>query len=144
VLSGQGSLEQAVWKDPESNLAFLPAGNVSRVANTAQVLTSNAMKRLFDVLREDYDYIIVDLSPLAPVVDVRATTGLIDFYFLLIEWGSTKSDVVQKALKEASLVHDNVLGVILNKVDVRVMSRYEGYGAQYYHNKYFARYGYSD
>jgi polysaccharide biosynthesis transport protein len=74
------------------------------------------------------------------VVDVRATTGLIDFYFLLVEWGTTNSDVVQKAIKEASHVYDNVLGVILNKVDIGIMSRYEGYSAQYYHNKYFKRY----
>jgi len=144
VISGHFSLDNVVWTDPETDLAFLPAGNVSRVANTAQILASDAMKRLFELLRSKYDYIVVDLSPLAPVVDVRATTGLIDFYFLLVEWGTTKSDVVQKAIKEASHVYDNVLGVILNKVDMGIMSQYEGYSAQYYNNKYFKRYEYLD
>jgi polysaccharide biosynthesis transport protein len=144
VLSGNQSLEHTIWTDSETGLTFLPAGRVSRVANTAQILASDAMKRLFDVLRLKYDYVIVDLSPLAPVVDVRATTGLIDFYFLLVKWGQTKFDVVEKALMEASHVHDNVLGVVLNKVDVRVMSRHEGHGSEYHRNKYFAKYGYSD
>jgi succinoglycan biosynthesis transport protein ExoP len=141
VLSGHQSLEQTVWTDPATGLTFLPAGAVARVANTSQLLASEAMKRLFDLLRLKYDYIIVDLSPLAPVVDVRATTSLIDSYIFIIEWGQTKLDVVQQALKEASEVYDNILGVALNKVDMRVVSRYEGYRGQYYRNKYFARYG---
>jgi succinoglycan biosynthesis transport protein ExoP len=115
------------------------------LVNSAQILQGNAIKSLFDdVLRSTYDYIIVDLSPLAPVVDVRATTGLVDSYIFLIEWGQTKVDVVKQALKEADGIHDNLLGVVLNKVDMQVMARYEGYRSQYYRNKYFARYGYKD
>jgi len=70
-------------------MAFLPTTNAFGVPNTDQILSSQAMKHLFDMLRSDYEYIIVDLSPLAPVVDVRATTDLIDFYVFVVEWGAT-------------------------------------------------------
>jgi len=144
VISGGRSLNETIWKEPTTDMAFLPAVNVSYVPNTDQILAGDAMKRLFDLLRTSYEYIIVDLSPLAPVVDVRATTGLIDFYVLLIEWGHTKIEVVQQALKEAREVHDNVLGVVLNKVDMKVISQYEGYRGEYYNNHKFAQYGYTD
>ena len=45
----------------------------SRLLHTSEILASDARKTLFEQLRETFDYVIVDLSPLAPVVDVRAT-----------------------------------------------------------------------
>ena len=59
------------------------------------------MKRLFDRLQEKYEYVIVDLSPLAPVVDVRAATHLVDSYLFVVEWGKTKIDIVESALNSS-------------------------------------------
>jgi polysaccharide biosynthesis transport protein len=143
IIAADQRLEKTVWKDPATDMTFLPAVNVSNLGNTSDILAGDAMKRLFDVLRMQYDYVIVDLSPLAPVVDVRATTRLLDFYIFVVEWGHTRIDVVQQALKESHGVYDNMLGVVLNKVDVKLMAGYEGNRAQYY-RKYFAQYGYTD
>jgi len=144
VVSGKKSIEEAVWKDSATNLAFLPAVFKFRLAHSHEILASEATKNLFDRLRNSYDYVIVDLSPLAPVVDVRATTHLVDSYLFVVEWGRTKIDVVEHALAGAHGVHENVLGVVLNKVNMKLLSRYEGNRASYYHNKYYARYGYVD
>jgi succinoglycan biosynthesis transport protein ExoP len=140
VISGQQPLEKVICTDPVSGLAFLPGSPATRSANTDQILASASMKSLFDALRSQYDYIIVDLSPLAPVVDVRATTGIVDSYIFLVEWGNTRVDVVQQVLKEARRVYENVLGVVLNKVDMNVVARYEGEHAESYRSKYFASY----
>ena len=67
---------------------------------------------------------MVDLPPLAPVVDVRATTHLIDSFIFVIEWGRTKIDVVEHALGQAQGVYENLLGVVLNKVDMNIFGRY--------------------
>ena len=93
------------------------------------------MRRLFDRLREKYDYVIVDLSPLAPVVDVRAATHLLDCYLFVVEWGKTQIDVVERALNTSRGVHDNLLGVILNKVDFARLGGYD-------YSAYYSRYGY--
>jgi succinoglycan biosynthesis transport protein ExoP len=93
------------------------------------------MKRLFSRLRERYDYVIVDLSPLAPVVDVRAATDLLDSCLFVIEWGKTKIDIVERALNTARGVYDNLLGVILNKVDLHRLGRYD-------YSTYYTRYDY--
>jgi succinoglycan biosynthesis transport protein ExoP len=116
----------------------------SRVAHTSEILASEATKKLFERLREAYDYVVVDLSPLAPVVDVRATSNLVDSYIFVIEWGRTKIDVVKHTLGAARGVYDNLLGVVLNKADINVLSRYESYRGNYYQNRYYARYGYTD
>jgi len=99
---------------------------------------------LFKILRENFDYVIVDLSPLAPVVDVRVMTSLIDSFVFVVEWGRTKIDVAEHALVNARGVYENLLGVVLNKADMSAFSRYESHRGNYYYNRYYARYGYTD
>ena len=143
VINGTASLDQVIWSDPSTRLSFLPAGVRSRLIHTSEILASDAMKRFFDRLRESYDYVIVDLSPIAPVVDVRSTTHLVNSYVFIIEWGKTKIDVVEHSLNFASSVYENLLGVILNKVNFKLLNRYEGHG-NYYYSRHYAHYGYTD
>ena len=80
IITDTASLDEVIWFDQTSSLAFLPAGVKSRgLIHTSEILASAAMKRLFLRLREKYDYVIVDLSPIIPVVDVRSTTRLVEF-----------------------------------------------------------------
>lgn len=146
VISGQRSLEEAIWKEPTTNMAFLPVGNEAHMYHyhTSEILASDWTQKLFDGLRLRYDYIIVDLPPLAPVVDVRATTQFVDRYFLVIEWGQTKIDVVQHALNAAHGVYDNLVGAILNKTDMNSLKCYEAHREKYYYNEHFRRYGYTE
>jgi succinoglycan biosynthesis transport protein ExoP len=144
LLLDKVTLEEIVWTDPPSKLAFVPAVLQSRFAQSSEILASEAMRRIFDRMRAAYDYIIVDLPPLAPVVDVRAVTPLIDSFIFAIEWGRTKIEVVEHALGGARGVYDNLLGVVLNKVDMSRLGHYEVHQTSYYNNHRYASYGYVD
>jgi polysaccharide biosynthesis transport protein len=144
VLANQVMIEDALCLDPETRLAFLPAVVNERMAHSSEVLASEAAKMLFEGLRQSYEYIIVDLSPLAPVVDVRAMTHLVDSFVFVIEWGRTKIDVVEHALRMTPGVYDNLLGVVLNKANIKLLGRYESHRGDYYYNRHYARYGYVD
>jgi succinoglycan biosynthesis transport protein ExoP len=144
VLAKQVAIEDALCGDPDTGLAFLPAVLNERLAHTSHLLASEATKLLFERLRRSFEYIVIDLSPLAPVVDVRAMTHLVDSFVFVIEWGRTKIDVVDHALRTAHGVYENLLGVVLNKADLNVLSRYETHRVKYYQNRYYARYGYTD
>jgi polysaccharide biosynthesis transport protein len=133
VIGGTVDLADAVWTDEATQLEFLPVGQ--SVANATEFLASRAAKSLFDTLQIKYDYVIVDLAPLVASMDVRATSGFIDSYLLVIAWGSTKIDAVQYALRHAPGVHANMVGVVLNKVDMAVMGHYDSYGANYYYGQ---------
>jgi Mrp family chromosome partitioning ATPase len=89
-----------------------------------------------------YDYIIVDLPPLTPVVDVRATTALVDCFILVVEWGRTKIDVVEHALHTAPNVYESLIGTVLNKTDIKAMGRYDR--SDYYNSEHYTRYGFED
>jgi succinoglycan biosynthesis transport protein ExoP len=143
VLSGQCSLEEAIWTSPKTNLAFLPAVKKKPLLHSSEILSATSTKQLFDNLRKNYDYIVADLPPLAPIIDVRTTAPLMDCFFLTVEWGRTKIDVVQHALHTAPNLHETLIGAVLNKTDMRAINQYDHYHSDYYNNKEYARYGYT-
>ncbi len=144
VISGRCSLEDVLWwSDPAVRLPFLPAVVEPHIAHTNEILASGAVRKLFEELRQSYEYIIVDLSPLAPVVDVRSTSQLVDSYIGVIAWGHTKIDVVKKALAGTPNVYENLLGTVLNKADLSKQHLYEAHRGEYYSNKHYSRYGFS-
>lgn len=144
VLNNTLTLNDAIYFDERTGLSFIPTVSSSRLVHTNEVLSSDSFKCLIDNLRKLYDYVIVDLSPIAPVVDVRATTGIIDSYIYVIEWGRTMVNLVQHQLESAAEVRERLLGVVLNKADIRVLERYESYyGKSYYRKHYGGQYPYS-
>jgi succinoglycan biosynthesis transport protein ExoP len=141
ILSGKSELRQAVYVDDLTGLTFLPVVIESRLAHSSEIVASDAFRRLIDNLRQSYDYVIVDLPPMAPVVDVRATLNIIDSYLFVIEWGKTRISTAQHQLASAPEIFDRLLGVVLNKANMGVLDRY-----QYYYNyskKYYHQYGYT-
>jgi succinoglycan biosynthesis transport protein ExoP len=144
VIAGKAAVEDVLWREPVTGVSFLPTVLTSRVAHSSDILASTNMRTFFDQMREMYDYVIVDLPPLAPVVDVRVMTPLIDSFLFVVEWGHTKIGVAQLALTNARGVCDNLLGVVLNKADMKTFARYANDQTNYYINSYYSRYGYTD
>jgi polysaccharide biosynthesis transport protein len=144
VIQGRATLAEIIWTDPFTKLMFLPASMKVRDPQTGAILASKATQQIFEELRKCFDYILVDLPPLAPIADVRATTNLIDSYLLVIEWGRTKIEVVEHALGESPEIYENLIGAALNKANVGLIGRYDSHLGKYYHNRHFARYGYTD
>jgi succinoglycan biosynthesis transport protein ExoP len=137
VALGKTALNDAIWTDPTTGLAFLPSGpNTSKLAHPNEVLGSAGVKALVDHLRDQYDYVILDFPPLSPVVDTRTTTNYVDSYIYVIEWGRTRIDVAEHSLSNAREVYDRLLGAVLNKANMAVLGRYERYRTDYYYRKY--------
>ena len=135
LVTGEASLEDVVWKDRSTQMAFLPAVPRSGPPDPPTILAGVELKRIIDQLRTLYEYVIVDLSPIAPVIDVCATTEFIDSYVLVIEWGRTTIDVVEHALRVAPNVSRCMMGAVLNKANVKKLESYDpylsGYGDYY-------------
>jgi succinoglycan biosynthesis transport protein ExoP len=144
IIAGRAALEDVLWREPATELTLLPAVLTSRLAHSSNVLASQGMRDLFALLRASYDYVILDLSPLAPVVDVRVMAPLVDSFLFVVEWGRTDIEIVKLALSDAPEIYDNLLGIVLNKVDMKAFGRYANYRENYYNNPRYSRYGYAD
>ena len=107
---------------------FLAAPTKVRPANTADVLASERMHHLLGIAGKSYDYVIVDLPPLLPVVDVRASAHRFDAFIMVVEWGRTTMDEVSRAMRQSDHLAKNTIGAVFNKVDPSAVRRYEGYG----------------
>ena len=126
---GRAPLHEVLRAYSDSGLRFLPSVPQPEPFETSDFLGSEACRELMEKLRQEYDYIVLDLPPLAPVVDVRAGSAIVDGFVLIIQWGKTPIPTVQRALESAQAVHYKLLGAVLNNVDLRTMRRY-GRGQQ--------------
>jgi exopolysaccharide transport family protein len=144
LISDMQPIEEIVWKEPKTNMVFLPAVKRRPLLHTSEILMTEHMRKLFERLRSTYDYVIVDLPPLSPIVDVRATAPLVDCFVLVVEWAKTKMDVVQHALHAAPNVYENLVGVVLNKTDIKSLARYDYYTSDYYNDDHYLHYGLTD
>jgi succinoglycan biosynthesis transport protein ExoP len=135
VVAGKVAFADAIWHDRTSNMAFLPMVHNPQLPNATDMLRSDEAKSLFDALQVKYDYVIVDLAPLVAALDVRAASHFLDSYVLVIEWGATKIEAVQYALRNAPGVQEKFVGAVLNKVNMDAMTKYDSYGANYYYGQ---------
>jgi succinoglycan biosynthesis transport protein ExoP len=137
VIRGDHALRDLLMSERESGLSFLPTVVRKRVQHTSEVLASPGMRSLLTEGAKDFDYIIVDLPPLAPVVDVRAAASLFDAFVFVVEWGRTPRLMVQTALASDKLLYEKCVGVVFNKVHLGKIKLYESYGSKdYYYGRY--------
>ena len=137
VLDGRVEFDDAVRTDATTGLAFLPAIIRSPLAPSREILASESFRMLIARLREKFDNIIVDLPPLGPVAEVRATASLVNSYVYVIEWGRTNLIAARQQMIGAPEVHDRLLGAVLNKVDTKVFRRHEHHVVGYYAQPYY-------
>lgn len=143
VILGETLWNQAVKIDRQTKLAILPiairSGGVP-LHHTNELVSSPGMKRLIEEARKAFDYVIVDLAPLGPVVDAKAFEPLADGFIFVVEWGKTPSPLVRDLLATENRIEAKVLGVILNKTDMAALPRYSDFGAAEKYRHHFGQY----
>jgi succinoglycan biosynthesis transport protein ExoP len=136
-IAGKVNVGDVVWHDPATNMAFLPMVANPYLPSASELFVSQSAKSLFASLQHSFDYVIVDLPPLLSELDVRAMRDVVDGYILVVQWGATKIDAVQYALRHAPKVQEKIVGAVLNKVNMAALGRYDSYGARYYSSYYY-------
>lgn len=121
---------------PVDNVDLMPAGAVP--PNPQELLMSPRLGELMSVLRERYDYIIVDAPPCMAVSDAIILSGLVDSVVYVVKANATPIPVAQRGVGQLLQKNAAILGVVLNQVDVKKAQRY---GENY--EGYYDYYGYS-
>jgi exopolysaccharide transport family protein len=132
MVADKSSFDDLVINDSKHKFDFLPASTRIKASNSSDILNSPAMKQMLKAAKNDYDYVLVDLPPVLPVVDVKAVAHLFDAFVLVVEWGSTSTDEILKAVAASPILSERLLGAVLNKADEDVMRRFEGYSDRRY------------
>ncbi|WP_296747042.1 polysaccharide biosynthesis tyrosine autokinase [Mesorhizobium sp.] len=133
-----GQTWQSVGKvDRQTKLAIIPAVLRGQFSHTSELLGSAGMRRFIENAKETFEYIIVDLPPLGPVVDAKAFAPLVDGFVLVAEWGRTPRAMVRSTLESEPYIANKVVGAVLNKVNLKKLAKYGSLGGS---EKFFDRY----
>jgi succinoglycan biosynthesis transport protein ExoP len=125
ALGDVDALDGLIWRDPSTNLDFLPMDPQSSPDRPIGVVSASRMQTLLAAVQDRYDYIMIDLPALTPVSDVKAIANLIDHFVFVVEWGRTSQGAVLNALEAAPLVYEKLLGAVLNKADIAALKALE-------------------
>ena len=136
-LTGSVALDLVVNKTFIDNLSFVNAGPTP--PNPSGLLSSFKMEQFLKDVKEKFDRIIIDGPPLVGVSDSIILSKLVNGTLLVIRFGTASRDVIARAKQCLLEVNSNILGTVLNDVDIEK----EAYYSKYYHyySRYYAKYG---
>lgn len=141
VLNGKCEHVDAAHDTPLSTLKMMPSGPIP--ANPAEALTLPEMSELLDVLREEYDYIILDTPPLLVVTDPSITASMTDGVVMALKVRRKSKPNAKEAASILSNVGAKLLGVVINASDEGSNNDgYKGYGYYRYGrhtNRYYRK-----
>lgn len=97
--------------------------------NPAELVGSQRLRALLDAAASDFDLILCDTPPVITVADGVALAAQCDGVILVVRAGAVPHEVVRRAAEQIEAVKGRILGVLLNRVDLRR----DGYYHDYYH-----------
>ncbi|MBO9590932.1 Wzz/FepE/Etk N-terminal domain-containing protein [Devosia sp.] len=123
--SQQGDWRNAATTDLETGLVMLSASAPEAGGGD---LSSIAMQKVLAEARGQFDYVIIDLPALGPVIDALSVLPLTDASVLVTEWGKTPRRLVRNVFEREPELADHVVGVVLNKVDLGTLPKFTDIG----------------
>ena len=143
VLQGKANLSDAVIRHQSTQLYLLLGKKGDQ--NVGDLITSQRMGILLDWARKNFDYVILDLPPMAAAADAEAMTALADASIMVVRQNEAVAPALNKAMAALEGQHAKLLGCVLNNVHTsRIASGGYGYGYGYgkYHKyNYYKSYG---
>lgn len=137
-------LNTAVVPSKEHGIDLILAGAIP--PNPAELLASAKMQKLLSVMREKYDYVILDSPPVDLVVDAVAMSSMCDGVLFVVRAGQSERGAVIHGMEQLKYAGANVIGFVFNGVTSETASGYGKYRyrkyARYGHYSKYRRYGY--
>ena len=133
IITGTASLKDTIFKVPGTELDIITSGekrfDMSDIVNRLQI------KKFFDTLKMEYDYIIIDSPPVQPVSDTLILAQATDYNLFLIRSEETRTVTFMSAIKKIQNVGSKIHGIIINDLDTSkdsYYSYYYNYSPSYY------------
>jgi polysaccharide biosynthesis transport protein len=113
----------------------IPCGYVP--PNPAELLGSPTMREIVKALKTRYDWVIIDTPPILAMADTPVLCPHVDGVVLVVAAEMSGRPALQRALDQITSAGGKLMGVVLNKVDLRRNSYYYSqYYGEYYRSYY--------
>lgn len=125
-LAGASDMD-IIAKYPMKSLSIIPSGPIP--PNPSELLGSKRMKDLLAVLRNEFDFIIIDSAPVMGATDALILSNLTHGTMIVAKAGETTYDILTAGLKALTDIKAHILGMVINGVDFSktYYQRYYGY-----------------
>ncbi|SFM79112.1 succinoglycan biosynthesis transport protein ExoP [Thioclava dalianensis] len=124
VLTGVASWRSSTKEIGDTGVEFLSCPTPEGFVQASEMLGGEGFRRFLHELRGEYDYVLLDLPPLGPVVDVRIVIGELDQLLFVAEWGKTTRALLRSLISSHPKIPEKLLGVVLSKVDLTQLRDY--------------------
>ena len=131
-LSGQADLNDVICRTQEAGLFVIFAGVVP--PNPSELLGQKRFAHLIENAKANYDYVIIDAPPLGSVIDAAVISKVCDASVLVVAAKMVSYKFVRTVKEQLEKTGCPILGVVLNKVDMKQNKYYGKYYGNYYGN----------
>lgn len=118
-------IKKYIKKTEFDNLSFISMGTVP--PNPSELLSSARCKVVISMLKNKFDYIIFDGTPVNGLTDSIIMSSLVDKVVIVSSVGDTNIDALKNCKQALDNVEANIAGVIANKIQVSENSYYNYY-----------------
>ena len=126
----QNTLEEVVQTTSLATLHFLPSGKLP--SSSLGVLNSPQMKEFIQAVKARYDFVFFDSPPIMGVSDASVLASVVDISLLVIQYRKYPQAMTIRAKQMVEKVGGNLLGVVLNNINISQDSYYYYYSGYYY------------
>jgi capsular exopolysaccharide synthesis family protein len=126
----QNTLEEVIQTTPVPNLDFLPSGRLP--SSSMGILSSMQMKELIRDVKRRYDFVFFDSPPIMGVSDASVLASEVDMVLQVIQYRRYPQPMTIRAKQMIEKVGGNLLGIVLNNINVSQDENYYYYSGYYY------------
>ena len=141
LISNNATINECISKVPGTNLEIITSGE--KRFDLSDIVTKEQITKFFDLLKLNYDYLIVDSPPIQPVSDTLILVQASDYNFFVLRSEQSRNAAFLSSLKKIQSVNSKINGTIINDLDISKDSYYN-----YYYNytsyNYDYDYGYTN
>ena len=122
-------LEDVILQTPVDNLYFMPSGILP--TDAAGILNSRRMSELIQDVKERFDLVLIDSPPILGVSDASVLASEVDLTMIVVQHRKLPRNMLVRVKQAVENVGGQVVGVVLNNVDVRSDNQYQYYTSYY-------------
>ena len=122
-------LEDVILQTPVDNLYFMPSGILP--ADAAGILNSRRMSELIQDVKQRFDLVLIDSPPILGVSDASVLASEVDLTMIVVQHRKLPRNMLVRVKQAVENVGGQVVGVVLNNVDIRSDNQYQYYTSYY-------------
>ena len=130
MLSDAVEYDQVFTPTKIANLWIVTCGIIP--PNPSELLGSQKMKVFLERVQEQFDLILLDSPPISSLADASVLGSIVDGVLFIVKANTASRDIIEKAKDQLETVGANIIGVVLNDVDIKR----DGYYKYYYYYNY--------